>query len=60
MSNSEIKKLTIEELRSFEGLKNLTDEQAKEAIDTIETFSIIMFNIYNNQKLKQNGTVNPV
>jgi hypothetical protein len=55
MSNSEIKKLTIKELKAFEGLENLTNEQAKEAIDTIVTFSVIMFHIHNDQKLKQDG-----
>ncbi len=54
--SKDLKRLTVEELKTYPGLENLTDEQAKEAIDTIETFSIIMFHIHNNQKLKQDGT----
>jgi len=34
----ELRKLTIEELRAFEGLESLRDEEAKEVIETLFRF----------------------
>lgn len=60
MLNSEIKRLTIEELKTFEGYENYTDEEAQKTIDTIVTFSIIMFNIYNDEKSKHDAAANTI
>lgn len=48
------KRLTIEELRSCKGLENLSDEQALEAIEALEKFSVIMFELYQLHKTKHN------
>lgn len=48
------KRLTIEELRSFKGLENLSDEEALEAIEALEKLSVIMFELYQQHKAKQN------
>ena len=42
----EYKRLTLEKLRSYPQLKHLTDEEAEEAIDGLERFSIIAYNSY--------------
>ncbi len=43
--NMELRKLTIEELRAFEGLESLSDEEAKEVIETLFRFSMISYQI---------------
>lgn len=44
MSNH--KRLSIEELRSFPGFENYTDEMANETIATLETLSILFYELY--------------
>jgi hypothetical protein len=46
----EYKRLSIEELRSYEGCENYTDEEADEVIDSLEQFAIIMYNLYMETK----------
>ncbi|MGQ0826933.1 MAG: hypothetical protein ACT4ON_00920 [Bacteroidota bacterium] len=46
MSNH--KRLSIEELRSFPGFENCTDEVAEETISSVETLSILLYEL--NQK----------
>jgi hypothetical protein len=50
----EYKRLTIEKLRSFKGLEKLSDEEALEAIEALEKLSVIMFELYQQHKAKQN------
>ena len=38
----EPKRITIDELRSLEGLDHLTDEEATEIIDSLEVFAEIL------------------
>ena len=38
----ELKRLSIEDLKKYEGCEKLTDEQAKEAIEAIEKLSLII------------------
>lgn len=38
--------LTAEKLRSFEGLEDLSDEEAQEAVFTIRAFASIVFDHY--------------
>lgn len=45
--------LTAEELKSLPMFAHFTDEQAREAIDTIKTFVDIAFNYYKKDKEKQ-------
>ena len=42
--------LTVSELRNFKGLGGLSDEEAKEAISTLEKFSLLMFEMYKKDK----------
>ena len=48
-----LKRLTVEELKTYPGLENLTDEQAKQVIDTLETHASILFDIYIHKKNSQ-------
>jgi hypothetical protein len=47
------KRLTNEELRSFTGMENLSDEKAEEVITTLERLSVLFFNLYQQKKEKQ-------
>ncbi len=49
------KRLTIERLRQFKGLENLTDEEAQESIEALEKLSVIMFELYQQEKAKKIG-----
>ena len=40
-------KLTFEKLRSYPGLENLTDEQARESILTIQQLAALYFEIHS-------------
>lgn len=42
------KKLTVEQLRKFEGLENIGDQEAFEKIDGLYKLSIITYNIFKN------------
>lgn len=44
--SKEYKRLTLEKLRSYPKLKHLTDEEAEEAIDALEKFSVIAYDSY--------------
>lgn len=46
------KKLTVEELRSCQGFENFSEEQALEAINTLDKLSIMFYGLYI--KYKQN------
>lgn len=45
------KRLSIEELRSFPGLENFTEEEAEDVIKTLETLSILLYELF--MKVKQ-------
>lgn len=45
------KRLSIEELRSFPGLENFSEEEAEEVIKTLETLSILLYELF--MKVKQ-------
>ena len=42
--------LTVEELRTFEGFENVSDEEGAAMLETIIKFSDIVFSIYSKQK----------
>ncbi|MBL7892169.1 MAG: hypothetical protein JNL63_06035 [Bacteroidia bacterium] len=44
------KRITIEELRKFEGLENITDEEAEENIIALEKLSVIMFELWKQDQ----------
>ncbi len=41
--------ITVEEVKTTEGLTHLTDEQAIELIDFIKTYSMLMHSLYKKQ-----------
>ena len=47
------KRLTVDELRKFKGFENYTDEQAEESIQTLETLSILFYELHNKEKQKE-------
>ena len=44
------KRLMVSELRNFKGLGNLSDDDAENAISTLEKFSLLMFEMYKKDK----------
>jgi hypothetical protein len=46
------KRLTIEELRSFPGFENYTDEMAKDTIATLEKLSILFYELHQKSLSK--------
>ena len=46
MNSKPKKRLSIEELKSYTGLENYTDEMAEEAIASLETLSILFYEHY--------------
>lgn len=44
--------LTTEKLRTFEGLENLTDEEATKILDTLTRLSILTYKFFNEHKEK--------
>jgi hypothetical protein len=51
MENQEKSQLTPDELRKEKGLENLSDQEAEEAIRTIEKFTDLMFKILKEDLL---------
>ncbi len=45
--------LSIDKLREFKGFENINDEEASELVYSLKTFSIILFNSFEEQ-LKKN------
>jgi hypothetical protein len=43
---NDYKRLSIEELRSFSGFENYTDEMAEKTIKDLETLSILFYELY--------------
>ncbi len=50
MANKEHKRLTIAELRQFQGFEGYTDEQAEETIKTLEKISILFYRLHMKNK----------
>lgn len=49
----EYKRMTVEKLRSFKGLENLSDEEAKAIIEQLEKFSVIAYELFLKHKSEQ-------
>jgi hypothetical protein len=47
------KRLTIEELRGCKGFEHYTDEQAEKTIRTLETLSILFYELYMRKKQRE-------
>lgn len=50
---SQSEDLTVEEARTFECCKDLTDEQIKELLDTIRTFTEIAYSIFAKKQAER-------
>ena len=50
--SSGYKRMTIERLREFPGLENLSDQEAKQVIDSLERLSLILFSTCRNPEIK--------
>lgn len=50
-NKKEHKRLSINELKKFKGLEYLSDEQAEESIKSLESISILIFEMYKKNKL---------
>lgn len=48
------KRLSIEELKSFKGCENYTNEEAEEIIETLEQMTIVLFKLYQKNKKIEN------
>jgi len=48
------KRLSIEELRSFPGFENFTEEELEKEIKIIETLSILFYELFMKEKLNEN------
>ena len=46
------KRLTIEELRAFPGFENYTDEMAQETIASLESLSILFYELHQKSLLE--------
>lgn len=44
------KKLSIEELKSYPGFENFTEEGAEQAIKTLESLSILLYELFMKEK----------
>jgi hypothetical protein len=44
------KRLSIEELRSFPGFENFTEEEAEQEIKSLETLSILFYELFMKEK----------
>ncbi len=48
--NKKHKRLTIDELRSFKGFENYSDQEAEETIITLEKLSILFYELHMKQR----------
>lgn len=59
--NPEKKPLTVETLRSFEGMENLTDEEANEIVFSLQLFSGLFHEFYIQlEKMKISGEIDDI
>jgi hypothetical protein len=53
------KRLTIEELKKYEGFENYSEKEAEETITDLEVLSELLFDLHSSQNsIKQNLTNN--
>jgi hypothetical protein len=48
------KKLSIDELKKFKGFENITDEESKQTIETLEKISNLFYDLYLIEEKKVN------
>ena len=49
------KRLSIDELRNFTGFENYTDEEAEATIKTLETLSILYYELFMKEKSNEHS-----
>ncbi len=49
-NNDKKSRLTLDELRTFKGLEHIRDEEGNAAIDTLEKYAILIYELYIKQK----------
>ncbi len=55
------KKFTIEDLKKYKGFEDVSDEEAKELIETMYKFAILAYKLYRRDKIlyPETGGINP-
>lgn len=48
------KRLSIDELRRYPGFENFTEEEAEKTIKTLESLSILLYELFMKEKLNEN------
>jgi hypothetical protein len=51
------REITIDNIREYSGLENISDEQAQEAVITIRALARMMYDDYMNHKRSQETTI---
>jgi transcription initiation factor TFIIIB Brf1 subunit/transcription initiation factor TFIIB len=51
--NKKHKRLSVEELRQCKGFENISDEDAEKTIQTLETLSILFYQLHMQHKHQQ-------
>jgi hypothetical protein len=47
------KRLSISELKQHKGLENLSEEEAENAISTLEKYAVMMYELYKKEQLEK-------
>ena len=58
VAGKKFKRLTIEELKTFKGFENYSDEQAEQTIQTLVNLSLIFFDLFKKQMEKEEDAMN--
>jgi hypothetical protein len=53
MDRTRVHDITVDEVKSCALFAHLTDEEAKEVVETIQRFSLIIFHCYSREKVKK-------
>lgn len=53
-NNDKLKVISVDELRQFEGMENLSIEEAEHKIKVIKELSFNLFEIFKNEKIHKN------
>lgn len=48
------KRLSTDELRRYPGLENFTEEEAEQAVKTLETLSVLFYELFIKEKMNEN------
>lgn len=51
--DKEHKKLSISELRKYKGLEQLSEEEAENAINTLEKYALMMYELFKKEQAEK-------